>query len=160
MEGALPEKVGSHFIITKAACGCNGGGGHKIVKMTRIEFALFLLTAACLAFFAGWYLRGSSLSGEPVLVETQFSAAQDQESTVSPSPASTEESTDEVEMVNINTADSATLQTLPGIGEKRAEAIIAYREENGPFRTPEELTDVSGIGEGILEGLIEYVTVS
>ena len=45
-----------------------------------------------------------------------------------------------------------------GIGEKRAEDIIAYRQANGPFRIPEELTEVPGIGEGILEGLIDYVT--
>ena len=50
--------------------------------------------------------------------------------------------------------------TLPGIGEKRAADIIADREANGPFRMPEDLTRVSGIGEGILEGLLEYVTVS
>ena len=50
------------------------------------------------------------------------------------------------------------LMTLPGIGEKRAEDIIAYRRANGPFRIPEELTEVPGIGEGILEGLIDYVT--
>ena len=48
--------------------------------------------------------------------------------------------------------------TLPGIGEQRAEDIIAYRRANGPFRIPEELTEVPGIGEGILEGLIGYVT--
>ena len=39
-----------------------------------------------------------------------------------------------------------------------AEDIIAYRRANGPFRIPEELTEVPGIGEGILEGLIDYVT--
>ena len=54
--------------------------------------------------------------------------------------------------------DVYELQRLPGIGEKRAEDIIAYRRANGPFRIPEELTEVPGIGEGILEGLIDYVT--
>ena len=52
------------------------------------------------------------------------------------------------------------LTALPGIGEKRARDIIAYRTQNGPFRIPEDLTRVSGIGEGILEGLIDYITVS
>ena len=60
--------------------------------------------------------------------------------------------------VDLNTAGVDELMTLPGIGEKRAEDIIAYRQANGPFRIPEELTEVPGIGEGILEGLIDYVT--
>ena len=60
--------------------------------------------------------------------------------------------------INLNTAGVDELMTLPGIGEKRAEDIIAYRRANGPFRIPEELTEVPGIGEGILEGLIDYVT--
>ncbi len=61
-------------------------------------------------------------------------------------------------LVNINTADAETLMGLPGIGEVKAAAIIAYREEHGPFQYPEELLNVSGIGEGILEDLLDYVT--
>lgn len=60
--------------------------------------------------------------------------------------------------ININTADANTLQTLPGIGEKRAAAIIAYRTAHGPFRRPEDLTLVKGIGDGILAGLISQIT--
>ena len=63
------------------------------------------------------------------------------------------------ETINVNTADAYDLQRLPGIGEKRAQDIIAYREEHGPFRTLDELTEVSGIGPGILEGLREYAAV-
>ena len=63
-------------------------------------------------------------------------------------------------LVDLNTASVEELMTLPGIGEKRAADIIADREANGPFRTPEDLTRVSGIGEGILAGLIDLVTVS
>lgn len=63
------------------------------------------------------------------------------------------------EKINLNTADSYELQRLPGIGEKRAEDIIAYREEHGPFQTVDELDEVSGIGSGILEGLREYAVV-
>ena len=58
----------------------------------------------------------------------------------------------------MNTADVYDLQRLPGIGEKRARDIVAYREENGPFQTLDELTNVSGIGPVILENLREYVT--
>ena len=60
--------------------------------------------------------------------------------------------------VNINTAGLEELITLPGIGEVRARAIIDDREQNGPFRYPEELTRVKGIGEGILSGLLDQIT--
>ena len=63
-----------------------------------------------------------------------------------------------MEKVNINTADAGTLQTLPGIGEKRAADIIADREANGPFRYPEDITRVKGIGEETLAELIDYIT--
>lgn len=60
--------------------------------------------------------------------------------------------------VNINAAGLEELMTLPGIGEVRARAIIDDREANGPFRYPEELTRVKGIGEGILAGLLDQIT--
>ncbi len=54
--------------------------------------------------------------------------------------------------ININTADAATLSSeLTGIGEKRAAAIIAYREANGPFKSADELMKIKGIGESILQ---------
>jgi competence protein ComEA len=59
--------------------------------------------------------------------------------------------------VNINTADAATLQRLPGIGEGLARRIIAYRQEVGGFKSPEQMLDVRGIGEeefAALQGLI------
>lgn len=61
--------------------------------------------------------------------------------------------------VNINTADSETLQTLDGIGEAKAEAIIEYREENGDFETIEDIKNVSGIGDSIYEKIKDYITV-
>lgn len=60
--------------------------------------------------------------------------------------------------ININTAIKEELQLLPGIGEKRALAIIAYREANGPFTSAEELLLVPGIGEKTLAGLEHLVT--
>lgn len=62
-------------------------------------------------------------------------------------------------IININTASLDELQNLPNIGEVRAEAIIAYREEHGGFKTIEELQEVSGIGEKTFEKLKAYVTV-
>lgn len=61
--------------------------------------------------------------------------------------------------VNINTADEATLDTLPGIGPSKAKRIIEYREQNGPFKSIEELKNVSGIGEKTFEQLKDLITV-
>lgn len=55
--------------------------------------------------------------------------------------------------ININTADRAELERLPGIGPALAERIIQYREQNGPFVSVDDLMNVSGIGEKRLEGL-------
>lgn len=50
--------------------------------------------------------------------------------------------------VNINTADAKTLaENIKGIGPKKAQAIVVYRHENGPFKSIHELTKVKGIGE-------------
>lgn len=62
-------------------------------------------------------------------------------------------------VVNINTADAAALETLPGVGPALAARIIAWRDENGPFRSVDELLAVSGIGERTLEGFGDQVTV-
>ena len=53
--------------------------------------------------------------------------------------------------ININTADVATLASLNGIGESKAEAIVAYRSENGPFQSVEDLANVKGIGARTVE---------
>lgn len=55
------------------------------------------------------------------------------------------------DIININTASISELDTLPGIGASKAESIINYREENGKFKTIEEIKNVSGIGEGVFE---------
>lgn len=61
--------------------------------------------------------------------------------------------------VNINTADKETLMNVKGIGEKRAEAIIVYREQNGPFKSIDDLAGVQGIGQSIIDNNREILTV-
>ncbi len=62
-------------------------------------------------------------------------------------------------LININTADTRELIKLSGIGEVKAAAIVAYREEHGAFSSVEELLNVKGIGEKTLEKIRGYVTV-
>lgn len=63
-------------------------------------------------------------------------------------------------LVNLNTATSTELQTLPGIGERTAERIIEYRKLKGPFKKIEELMNVQGIGEKSFLKLRAQITVS
>lgn len=65
----------------------------------------------------------------------------------------------DAERVNINTASLDELCTIPGIGETRANAIIAYREANGGFLSIADIMLVEGIGEGIYESISEYITI-
>lgn len=60
--------------------------------------------------------------------------------------------------VNINKADAITLaESLDGIGQKRAEAIVEYRSQNGPFTSLDQVSDVAGIGEKIVERNSEFI---
>lgn len=61
--------------------------------------------------------------------------------------------------VNINTAESAALTALPGIGEGKAAAIVQYRADHGKFTTCAELDNVSGIGAATLAGLLDCCVV-
>ncbi|MBR6478576.1 MAG: helix-hairpin-helix domain-containing protein, partial [Lachnospiraceae bacterium] len=61
--------------------------------------------------------------------------------------------------INVNSADEAALCTLPGIGSSRAKAILQYRREHGPFASVEELLEVPGIKEGILEQFRDLIEV-
>ncbi|VXB46684.1 conserved exported hypothetical protein [Luteimonas sp. 9C] len=65
-----------------------------------------------------------------------------------------------VEKVNINTADAATLaRVLHNVGQAKAEAIVAYRDENGPFRSAEQLAQVNGIGLRTVEQNVDRIDV-
>lgn len=62
--------------------------------------------------------------------------------------------------IDINRAEAWLLEALPGIGPSRAQAIVEYRRENGPFRDTGDLTEVSGIGATLLEQLEPLITVA
>lgn len=124
------------------------------MNFSRLERITIFFTLLILAFLSGWFLSRQQANS---LVFTP--AAPSATVTVSPSPLLPESSHAPVEPININTADAALLQTLPGIGEKRATDIIAYRDANGPFLISEAISDVPGIGMSTLEAILPLITV-
>ena len=107
----------------------------------RHTVALFCLLFAGLLVVAVWYYPPVWLSTPP---------HQGAISTIT---------TVQNDRLNINTASAADLTALPGIGEKKAAAIVAYRDANGPFTEPEQLLQVDGIGEGILEKIKPHICI-
>jgi competence protein ComEA len=61
--------------------------------------------------------------------------------------------------INLNKADETQLQNLPGIGPAKATAIIEYRDTNGPFKSVEDLKNISGIGDKTFDKLKDLITV-
>lgn len=115
-------------------------------KIARSEWALLGLTGLFLCLLLGLFLRDRAAMEAPASAETRLTAPAEE---VRPDPAP----------VNLNTADPEALTALPGIGEELAARIAAYREAHGPFETVEDLTKVSGIGQGKLAALEGLVTV-
>lgn len=124
------------------------------MKISKGEGAILLVASLFVAFTAGWFLRGAN-QAQPIRVETERTLRADAAVTALPAPTPEPER----EPVDLNTATAEELQTLPGIGEKRAADIVADREKNGPYRFPEEVTRIDGIGEETVAELLEYVTV-
>lgn len=127
-----------------------------MAEISRYARAVLALTAGCVLFCGGWFLSRAS-DPRPYQVNTAARppAAGDADGEEA---SSYPDSLLPGEVIPVNTADVYDLQRLPGIGEKRARDIVAWREEHGPFQTAEDLMEVPGIGPGILEGLREYVT--
>ena len=115
-------------------------------KIAREEWVLLGLTGLFLCLLLGMFLHDRAAMKSPTPVETALTAPVEE---VRPDPSP----------VNLNTASAEELTALPGIGEELSRRITAYREERGPFKTVEDLTDVSGIGQGKLAALEGLVTV-
>ncbi|HWD33508.1 MAG TPA: helix-hairpin-helix domain-containing protein [Pseudomonas sp.] len=97
----------------------------------------------------------------PLIASASFSlsAAPGAESMTSPTPVIATQQTST--RLDLNTADAPTLQsTLAGIGKTKAEAIVAYREENGGFATVDELLEIKGIGKALLDRNRDKLTVN
>lgn len=103
----------------------------SVFRIISVSRSLLLMAVLALASVAS-----------PAYAEVAANAAQ-----TKPLPAAVEQ----VAKINLNTADAQTLaDKLNGVGLKKAQAIVAFREQHGPFKTVEELVNVPGIGEATL----------
>lgn len=104
------------------------------------------------------------VDGSKIYVPRQGEASQSSDSSISqnrnPFAGSASTSQNDAKKVNINTASADELdKTLPGIGPTLAQRIVDYRDQHGPFRSPEDLKNVSGIGERRFEQIKDLVTI-
>ena len=121
------------------------------MKNMRLQI-LTLLTSIFAAFILGLF-TGRNFNRVPVQIQTLPAV------TVAVVEPAKETAPAEPSIININTATSEQLQTLPGIGPVIAQRIIAYREEYGAYESVGELMNVSGIGEKKLESIWDFVTI-
>lgn len=120
------------------------------MKISSREKLILVPAALFLAFLAGWLCRG--WLGRPITVETQRMLTPGAAVTALPAPT-------ETGRVNINRATAEELTAIPGIGEHLAQAIVAEREQGGPYLYPEDLIRVKGIGPESVQELLDYITV-
>lgn len=127
--------------------------------MSKLSWYEKVILALGLAFLllAGGYRLGGEGQGRPYQVSVTRADQPAAEGPLPTADSSRPDSLLEGERINVNTAGYYDLMRLPGIGEKRARAILDWREEHGGFSAPEQLLEIRGIGEKILEGLLPYI---
>ena len=101
-----------------------------------------------------WNQARLLVDGEMLYVPTKEEAATRQNS------ETTSDANDTNGKINLNTATKDQLMEIPGIGESKANAIIAYREEHGGFSSIEEVMNIEGIKEGVFSKMKEYIVVN
>lgn len=130
----------------------SAGGLSKDADLTNINLAYILEDGEKI------YIpkKGEELSQDS-LIFSESSIGSD--SSARPSSAPTSSSSNKTSKININKAGQAELETIPGIGPSTALKIVTYREENGKFKSIEDIKNVSGIGDAKYEQMKEYITV-
>ena len=120
------------------------------MKFSKGALAGLCVTAGLLCLLVGWFLR-DLVGGHSYRVEGDHPPRQSFAYATDFDPD---------DLVDLNTASLAQLMGLPGLGQVRAQAILDYRQENGPFTYPEDVIKVPGVGLNVYEGISDYITTS
>lgn len=136
------------------------------LPLVLIAVAVACFLCYCLGYAKfGTHTQSYSVTTQYIASEEELmqggdtASTQSDTSTAAEETSSDEDTEDTLELIDLNHADSETLQQLPGIGPERAEAIIQYREEHGIFVSTDEVMNVPGIGTEIYEQIKDLVTV-
>lgn len=119
--------------------------------MKKGPIILMLITGAFVCVMFG-ILIGRNTSGNYFTINEQLTAH-------APSSVETVYAPPNIGLLDINTASVSEIADLPEIGEILAQRIVAFRAENGPFTSIEDLALVDGIGEKRIDAIREYITV-
>ena len=127
----------------------------RCIKKLRPAMAgLIVLLCGCLTgcsvSFCGFRGKGEEFA---FVCQTEPAVQETEEAPEAP------EAVPEDGRININTAGVEELTTLKGVGESRAKAIIAFREEHGSFENPEDIMQIAGIKEGIYAKIKDQIKV-
>lgn len=133
------------------------------MSITRFLLATFFtLSITSATVFADTTNQTTSpATGAPDNSTTVTTPATDANSATNSASDNASSTVKKLQTVNINTADAKTLQdSLKGIGAKRAAAIIAYRTQNGPFKSADDLTKIKGISQKVVNQNRDHITLS
>lgn len=152
-EGAERDKLS---VICVFVCGkVSSPGVYELPKESRVADAI-RAAGGMTGEADEFYLNQAELltDGQKIYVPDKEEAQQ----MADPGTGITEQDKEQ-EKVNLNTATKEELMTLSGIGEARAQSILAYREEHGPFESIEDIRQVEGIKDGIYNRIKDKITV-
>lgn len=151
-DSAAPENASGEVVVHVAGA-VSSPGVYTLPADSRVDDAVRAAGATADADLSQLNLAQKLADGQKITVPVAGAAPADGSS------AATTADSESGALININTATQEELESLPSIGEVRAQAIIAYREEHGGFRTTDELMEVSGIGEKIFADISPHITV-
>lgn len=151
-DSAAPENVSGEVVVHVAGA-VSSPGVYTLPADSRVDDAVRAAGATADADLSQLNLAQKLADGQKITVPVAGATPADGNS------ATTTADSDNGGLININTATQEELESLPSIGEVRAQAILAYREEHGGFRTTDELMEVSGIGEKIFADISPHITV-